>query len=55
MLFIQRYDYYCMFPIQPHLHNNIELGVCPCDREPLNLVFEWTRLLCTVWIIEDSC
>lgn len=41
-----------MFHIQPHLHNNIEVR---CDREQLNLVFEWTRLLCTVWIIEDSC
>lgn len=44
-----------MVHMQPHLHNNIELGVCHCDREQLNLVFEWTRLLCTVWIIEDSC
>lgn len=24
-----------------------------CDREQLNLVFEC--LLCTVWLIEDSC
>lgn len=37
---------FCM----PHLHSNIEVR---CDREQLNLVFEC--LLCTVWLIEDSC